>query len=407
MTTNVPKALEQTKPFVHPIKGRAIFNETLVDYLCDGGADLTIINKRLFEKIKSQAQYTVLEPYLGKRLSSCTSNITVVGMIKLKKCIVDPQTILRDIEIIVTDHSATHECLLGRDILYRVPKLREHMEAMKRAVNSWSNQLDDFSEPKAHVDVQRIEMKALICSLSTQVEETYWKANGETTALNSMSNETEATDSGAEATNIEAVEKAKRMDSVRNTVQHELEKQSDGSLQELQPYKNARVAFKIRLLDANTRPIKCRIRPLAFHLKAKVKATLKEQEAAGIIRKSYSEWGSALRVVHKPDGTVRITVDYKPLNKIIKGDVYPLPNIAELYKRLADSDVFSKIDLKAAYHQIPMEEESIEYTALQVHQEELMALFKKISESHIKCSLEKSQLVTEEIGFLGNVVSKN
>ena len=68
-------------------------------------------------------------------------------------------------------------------------------------------------------------------------------------------------------------------------------------------------------------------------------------------------------MVHKPDGTVRITVDYKPLNKIIKGDVYPLPNIAELYKRLADSDVFSKIDLKAAYHQIPMEEESIEYTA--------------------------------------------
>ena len=51
-------------------------------------------------------------------------------------------------------------------------------------------------------------------------------------------------------------------------------------------------------------------------------------------------------MVHKPDGTVRITVDYKPLNKIIKGDVYPLPNIVELYKRLTDSDVFSKIDLR-------------------------------------------------------------
>ena len=44
---------------------------------------------------------------------------------------------------------------------------------------------------------------------------------------------------------------------------------------------------------------------------------------------------------------------------------------------------------------------------LQVRQEELMALFKNISESHIKCYLEKSQLVTEEIDFLGNVVSKN
>ena len=100
-------------------------------------------------------------------------SVLIVGIIKLKKCIVDPQTILRDIGIIVTDHSATHECLLGRDILYQLPKLREHMEAMKKAVNSWSTHLDDFSEPKAHVDVQRIDMKTLIYSLSTQVEETY------------------------------------------------------------------------------------------------------------------------------------------------------------------------------------------------------------------------------------------
>jgi hypothetical protein len=83
---------------------------------------------------------------------------------------------------------------------------------------------------------------------------------------------------------------------------------------------------------------------------------IKEQEAAGIIRKSKSEWTSALRVVHKPDGDIRLTVDYKPLNKIIKSDNYPLPNIAEIYKKLAKSKVFSKIDLKAAYHQIPVEE---------------------------------------------------
>ena len=152
MTTNNYKAADQTRPFIHPIRGRAIFNETLVDYLCDGGADLTIINKKLFEKIKKQAQYTVLEPYYGKRLSSCTSNITVLGIIKLKKCIVDPNTALKDIEIIVTDHSATHECLLGRDILYRVPKLREHMEAMKKEVDTWSNHVDDMCEPRTKWD---------------------------------------------------------------------------------------------------------------------------------------------------------------------------------------------------------------------------------------------------------------
>ena len=58
------------------------------------------------------------------------------------------------------------------------------------------------------------------------------------------------------------------------------------------------------------------MRPLAHNLKDKVRKALAEQEAAGIIRKSFSEWSSALRVVHKQDGSIRITVDYTPLNTI-------------------------------------------------------------------------------------------
>ena len=67
--------------------------------------------------------------------------------------------------------------------------------------------------------------------------------------------------------------------------------------------------------------------------------------------------------MHKQDGSIRITVDYTPLNKVIKQDAYPFPNIAELYKRLSESGIFSKIDLKAAYHQIPVEFWSIQFTA--------------------------------------------
>ena len=84
---------------------------------------------------------------------------------------------------------------------------------------------------------------------------------------------------------------------------------------------------------------------------------------SGILRKSTSEWTSPLRCEHKPDGEIRITVDYKPLNKVIKSDNYPLPNIANIYKKLAQAKLFSKIDLKSAYYQIPCEEESKKYTA--------------------------------------------
>jgi hypothetical protein len=96
---------------------------------------------------------------------------------------------------------------------------------------------------------------------------------------------------------------------------------------------------------------------IAIQFNRKSKNAIDEQLKVGIIRRSLSEWSSALQVVQKPDGSIRITVDYKPLNKCIKGDSFPLPN-----KRLSDSAIFSKIDLKAEYHQIPVDESSIELT---------------------------------------------
>ncbi len=81
----------------------------------------------------------------------------------------------------------------------------------------------------------------------------------------------------------------------------------------------------------------------------KVKKRIDEQLESGMIRKSTSEWTSPLRWVHKTDGEIRITIDYKPLNKVIKSDNYPLHNIANIYKQLAQAKIFSKIDLKSAY----------------------------------------------------------
>ena len=59
------------------------------------------------------------------------------------------------------------------------------------------------------------------------------------------------------------------------------------------------------------------MRPLAHNLKYKVKRALAEQVTAGIMRKSFSEWASLPRVVHKQDGSFQITVDYTPINKVI------------------------------------------------------------------------------------------
>ena len=89
---------------VDPIKGKAVFNNTIVEYLCDGGADYTIINRELFEKIKTQAPRTMLKPYRGKPLTSCTSEIKVLGIIQLERCIIDPNVEFDMATVIVTDH---------------------------------------------------------------------------------------------------------------------------------------------------------------------------------------------------------------------------------------------------------------------------------------------------------------
>ena len=94
-----------------------------------------------------------------------------------------------------------------------------------------------------------------------------------------------------------------------------------------------------------------------------VKEALTQQLEAGLIRRSTSEWASPLHVVIKPDGTIRLTVDYKILNAAIEYDAYPMPNTHKLLQEITQSKWFSKFDFLKAYHQIPVERKSIKYTA--------------------------------------------
>jgi len=160
----------------------------------------------------------------------------------------------------------------------------------------------------------------------------------------------------------QALKKENELSIVREKIINELKTISATSVTELTPQKNMDIAFKIELSDPKQQPLTTKSRPLPYNLKQKVQDELNRQLKAGIIRKSRSEWSSALRIVDKKDGSIRITVDYKPLNKIIKGDRYPLPSIKNLFNKLVESDTFTRMDVKSAYHQIPVDEESIKYT---------------------------------------------
>lgn len=85
----------------------------------------------------------------------------------------------------------------------------------------------------------------------------------------------------------------------------------------------------------------------------------------GVIEPSSSAWSSPMRMVIKPN-KVRLCLDARKLNSVTKKDAYPLPNIEGIFSRLPKANIISKLDLKDAFWQIPLEEKSKELTAFTI-----------------------------------------
>ena len=94
---------------------------------------------------------------------------------------------------------------------------------------------------------------------------------------------------------------------------------------------------------------------------------MKEQAALliqkGWICPSASPWGALVFLVPKKDRTWRFCIDFRNLNAVTMRDSFPLPCINDLLHKVGQAKVFSKIDLQSGFHQVPIEEDSIEITA--------------------------------------------
>ena len=124
------------------------------------------------------------------------------------------------------------------------------------------------------------------------------------------------------------------------------------------------VHHEIKLTD-NT-PFQDRHRRVPPGQYEEVKQHLREMLACEAIRRSKSPWSSNVVLVRKKDGSLRMCVDYRKLNKRTVRDAYQLPRIDETFDRMHGSTWFSSLDLQSGYWQVEVKEEDKEKTAFRV-----------------------------------------
>ncbi|KAJ9545394.1 hypothetical protein OSB04_025101 [Centaurea solstitialis] len=122
------------------------------------------------------------------------------------------------------------------------------------------------------------------------------------------------------------------------------------------------IEFRIDLVPGATPIAKAPYRLAPSELKEML-AQLQELLDKGFIRPSTSPWGAPVLFVKKKDGTMRMCIDYRELNKVTVKNKYPLPRIDDLFDQLQGAKFFSKIDLRSGYHQLKVREEDIPKTA--------------------------------------------
>ena len=122
------------------------------------------------------------------------------------------------------------------------------------------------------------------------------------------------------------------------------------------------IEFIIELLPG-TAPIVKRPYRIGVNELEELKKQIKELQEKGFVCLSSSPWGAPVIFVDKKDGTLRMCVDYRSLNKVTIKNKYPLPRIDDLFDQLRGAYVFSKIDLRSSYHQLKIRATDIPKTA--------------------------------------------
>ncbi|TYJ96450.1 retrotransposon protein, putative, Ty3-gypsy sub-class [Cucumis melo var. makuwa] len=145
-----------------------------------------------------------------------------------------------------------------------------------------------------------------------------------------------------------------------------------------------------------------------------LKVQLQELLDKGFIRPSVSPWGAPVLFVKKKDGSMRLCIDYRELNKVTVKNKYPLPRIDDLFDQLQGATVFFKIDLRSGYHQLRIKDSDVPKTVFVLdmdtmkaeHEEHLRMVLETLRANKLYAKFSKCEFWFKQVSFLGHVVSK-
>ena len=123
------------------------------------------------------------------------------------------------------------------------------------------------------------------------------------------------------------------------------------------------IKHKIVLKDLDTPPFKERFHRIPPPQVDEVREHLKLMLDAGVVRPSNSPWCNTVVLVRKKDGSLHFCIDFRRLNALTVKDSHPLSRICETLESLAGAAHYSTFDLNSGFWQVPMDEESKQYTA--------------------------------------------
>ncbi|GJY86400.1 putative reverse transcriptase domain-containing protein [Tanacetum coccineum] len=169
------------------------------------------------------------------------------------------------------------------------------------------------------------------------------------------------------------------------------------------------IEFRIELISGAMPVAKSPYRLAPSELE-ELSGQLKELQDKGFIRPSSSPWGAPVLFVKKKDGSFRMCIDYRELNKLTVKNRYPLPRIDDLFDQLQRSQFFSKIDLRPYLDKfvIVFIDDILIYSKTQEeHVEHLRLVLELLKKEKLYAKFSKCEFWLREVQFLGHVINGN